>query len=119
MGVDEVPDDTLDCLTMRLSGIVGEAGDLVDSKLDVRSCVGRKIQQHSHCCAKIPLFMKSESVLIRPKRFLDGRSLLRRCIGHSGVSNDFVCESLLGQFYCRSILLEVDPEETKHISLGF
>ena len=28
-GVDEVPDDTLDCLTMGLAGRVGEAGDLV------------------------------------------------------------------------------------------
>ena len=111
--VDEVPNDTLQGLTMRLPGGMGEASDLVDSKLDVGPRVGRKIQQHSHCCSKIPLFMKSESVLIRPKWFLDGRSLLRRRIGHSGVSNDFVCESLLSQFYRCSILLEIDTEETK------
>lgn len=63
--VDQVSDDALDGGPVGLLGsVMAESGDLVDCELDVRTGVGRYIQEHTDCCRIVPFFLEDLSTLV-------------------------------------------------------
>jgi hypothetical protein len=118
-GVQQVPNNALDSLAVRVLRTVTGAGCLMDSKLDVRASVGGQVEEHSNSGWIGPLFSKWLSIFVRSQWFLSSRSCVRGCLVHSSVLNHLLGQALLGRLDGLTFPLELNSQEAKDVTILF